>query len=451
MTESILLTAAIEAKEQRDVMTLDIPNAFIQTDVKPVGDERIILKIKGALVDMLVEMQPEIYKDYVIFEGNVKVLYVQVLKAIYGMLQSSLLFYKKLCGDIQEIGFEINPYDICVANRIIEGKQQTITWHVDDLKSSHVSAAVNDHFHQWLESKYGDPQIGQVKAVRGKRHDYLGMILDYTEVGKVKIDMSNYIDAMVNEFPEDVEEKTTPWTGNLFKVDSSSPKLSKLKSEQFHTFVAKGLFVCKRARQDIQTAIAFLATRVAQPTTNDWIKLKRLMGFLKLTKRDVLTLEMAEGAVIEWHVDAAFAVHPDYRSHTGATMTIGKGCILSTSTKQKVNTRSSTEAELVSIDDVISKVIWVKLFLEAQGLTVKKHVIKRDNQSSMKLEQNGKASSGKRTRHFNIKYFNITDLVNRKEVTLEFCPSEEMRADYFTKPLTGAKFTKFRKEIMNLT
>ena len=94
--------------------------------------------------------------------------------------------------------------------------------------------------------------------------------------------------------------------------------------------------------------------------------------------------------------------------------------------------------------------MWTKLFLEAQGFTIKENIIHRDNQSTMKLEQNGKTSSGKRTRHFNIKYFYITCLIENNEVTIKYCPTDDMIADYMTKPLTGAKFTKFRKLIMNL-
>ena len=151
---------------------------------------------------MLVELDPETYSEYVVQEGKLKVLYVQELKAIYGMLQSSLLFYKKLSKDLSSIGFTINDYDPCVANRMINGSQHTITWHVDDLKSSHVNPAVNDKFHQWLEQQYGDPKIGQVKSVRGKKHDYLVMTLDYTTPGQIKIDMTKYINEMVEDFPQ---------------------------------------------------------------------------------------------------------------------------------------------------------------------------------------------------------------------------------------------------------
>jgi Reverse transcriptase (RNA-dependent DNA polymerase) len=102
-TKTILLTATIEAKEGRDVMTVDIPNAFVQTDMESTDGERIMMKIKGPLVDMLVAMDAETYQHFVVYEGKVKVLYVQVLKALYGMLQSSLLFYKKLKKDLEKI------------------------------------------------------------------------------------------------------------------------------------------------------------------------------------------------------------------------------------------------------------------------------------------------------------------------------------------------------------
>jgi hypothetical protein len=78
-------------------------------------------------------------------------------------------------------------------------------------------------------------------------------------------------------------------------------------------------------------------------------------------------------------------------------MTLGNGAIYSISTKQKVNSRSSTEAEFIAVDDVISKVLWTKLFLENQGQNTLMNIIYRDNQSAMKMELNGKSSSGKRT------------------------------------------------------
>jgi hypothetical protein len=163
--QSILLTAVIEAKENRDVMTADIPNAFVQTDVAHTDSDgdRLTMKLQGPLVGMLVDLDPEIYTNFVTLEGTTPTLYVHVIKAIFGMLQSALLFYKKLTT----IGFQLNPYDPCVANGTINGKQHTITWHVDDLKSSHEDARVNDEFLEWVKKMYGNNKTGQVKATRG--------------------------------------------------------------------------------------------------------------------------------------------------------------------------------------------------------------------------------------------------------------------------------------------
>jgi hypothetical protein len=144
-SEAIITTGLIDAKQRRDVMTLDIPNAFVQTKIALDGD-KIIMKIRGQLIDILLEICPGVYDDYMINKGKHKILYVRMLRALYGMLVSSILYYKKFRKDIEVIGFEVNPYDICVANRTVYRKQQTLTWHVDDLKSSHVNPKVNDEF-----------------------------------------------------------------------------------------------------------------------------------------------------------------------------------------------------------------------------------------------------------------------------------------------------------------
>ena len=130
-------------------------------------------------------------------------------------------------------------------------------------------------------------------------------------------------------------------------------------------------------------------------------------------------------------------------------MSLGKGAVYGTSAKQKLNTKSSTEAELVGVNDVMPQVLWTRYFLEAQGFTVSDSIIYQDNQSAILLEKNGRASSGKRTRHINIRYFFVTDRVANKEVSVEYCPTQQMLADFFTKPLQGSLFQTFRDAIMN--
>ena len=362
-TDSTLLTAVIEAEEGRDVATCDIPNAFVQTKVDHVDKDgnRTIMKIRGVLVDILCEMDP-LYQDYVVLEGRnqQKVLYVHITRAIYGMLVSAMLFYKKLVADLTAYGFELNPYDPCVANKLVNGNQITVSWHVDDLKVSCKDSRQVDVFLQWVSDTYGS--IGEVKTTRGKVHDYLGMTLDYSVPGQVTVNMKDYVQTMLDSYLQEGlqggKPVASPWNENLFKVHDKSPKLTPEGKEQFHTTVAQGLFLCKQARPDISPAIAYLTTRVLEPNKDDWLKLNRMMRWLNQTKEDCLTLQSDGTRTGRWFVDAAFAVHRDFRSHTGGLFTMGKGGIINITAKQKINTRSSTEAELVAADDVVGPMLW---------------------------------------------------------------------------------------------
>jgi hypothetical protein len=139
------------------------------------------------------------------------------------------------------------------------------------------------------------------------------------------------------------------------------------------------------------------------------------------------------------------------KSHTGGTMAMGKGSVYSTLTRQKLNTKSLTEAELVAVDDCMPQVLWTRYFLEAQGYEVRESIIYQDNESAELLEKNGKWSSGKRTRHINIWYFFVADRVQAGEVTIKRCPTDIMRSDLLTKPLQGRKFREQRSDLLNLT
>ncbi len=115
-----------------------------------------------------------------------------------------------------------------------------------------------------------------------------------------------------------------------------------------------------------------------------------------------------------------------------------------------MNTRSSTESELVGVDDCMSSILWTRHFLEAQGYKVKENIVYQDNQSAILLEKNGKASSGKRTKHIHVRYFFVTDRINNGEISVEWCPTEDMTGDFMTKPNQGATFKKFRDQLMGV-
>ncbi|MGL6130278.1 MAG: Ty1/Copia family ribonuclease HI, partial [Fusobacteriaceae bacterium] len=154
--------------------------------------------------------------------------------------------------------------------------------------------------------------------------------------------------------------------------------------------------------------------------------------------------------VLQWYVDASYGVHANLRGHTGGGLTMGRGFPLVNSTKQKLNTRSSTESELVGVDDMMSSITWTRYFLKEQGYNVTDNIVYQDNKSTILLEKNGKQSSGKRTKHINVRYFFITDRIQKGEMRVEWCPTQDMVADFMSKPLQGAMFKKFRDIIMGI-
>ena len=149
-------------------------------------------------------------------------------------------------------------------------------------------------------------------------------------------------------------------------MDEACEKLEKPKADSFHSLVAKALFATKRARPDTGTSVSFLTTRVKEPDRHDWTKLAHLMKYIRGTRELPLILSADRTGVLKWHVDGSYTVHANMRGHTGGGLTMGRGFPISASTKQKLNTRSSTESELVGVDDLMPSILWTGHFLEAQ-------------------------------------------------------------------------------------
>ena len=444
--ESVFLTSVVDAHERRDVACYDIPGAFLHAD----SDEDITMVLKGRLAELMVQVAPNLYRKFVMVDKrNTPILYVKIQKALYGLLRSALLFYKKLVGDLESNGFVLNPYDPCVANKMINGTQMTVCWHVDDLKVSHVDPDEVTKFGRWLSKTYGIA----VAEHRGKVHDYLGMILDFTMDGHVIINMTEYIKTIIADFPEEIKTtKTTPAADHLFQVrnEEEACLLPEEQATAFHHAVAQLLFLSARARRDIQPVTAFLTTRVKNPDEDDWGKLKRLLQYLKGTLHMPLILSADSMTMPRWWVDAAYAVHHDCKGHTGAGMSLGRGMAMSYSWKHKINTKSSTEAEIVGVDDSLAYILWARYFLQEQGYDMEPSLLYQDNMSAILLETNGKASSSKRTKHIKVKYFYIKDKIDQGEITVEHCPTEQMWTDINTKPKQGAVFREFRGQVMGV-
>ena len=272
------MTAVIDAMENRMVAIMDIPGAFMQADMDP----GVYMHIDGAMVDLLMEIDRDMYHPHMVKEKGKPVIYVELLKALYGTLRAARLFWETLSGKLQEWGFAINPYDSCVANKEIEGQQCTITWHVNDLKISHVGEHVVRSVIQKIQDTLG--QYSELSMHIGKKHDYLGMILDFTIPGTLEIDMSDYIRVILQDTPANLRgTSTVPAAKHLFTTCPNAPKVDPQEQELFHHLTMQLMYLSQCGRPDICTAVAFLSSCVSNPNHDDYMKLGKVIKYLEST------------------------------------------------------------------------------------------------------------------------------------------------------------------------
>ena len=283
-TESVLSIAAIAAAEGRRVMVIDIGGAFVNVDIKVTGIP-VFVRLDKVMTKFLLELD-ESYSKFVNADGT---CVLELDKALYGTLETAKLWFDTITAKFKADGFIANPYDPCVYNKMLScGHQVTITFHVDDLLVTcelesgldAVSAMLRGHF----------PEVSER---RGKVLDYLAMTFDFTTDGEVRVTMKKLVDEIVAGCGVTAERKT-PATEDLFHTRDAENKLEPADRDYFRTHVAKLLYVAKRVRPELLTAVSFLSTRAQSPNTDDLSKLQRVLGYLIATRERGIILKIGD-------------------------------------------------------------------------------------------------------------------------------------------------------------
>jgi hypothetical protein len=390
--ESAMMVIGIAAAEERHVAKTDIVAAYprIEMTGRPVH-----IRISREEANILIRLRPELAR-YRLRDGALIML---LLKALYGCIQSARLLFEHVTTTLCKMGFLPNPYDPCVFNRDggQDGHQCTVCLYVDDLLITCRDQATVTAVIEQITGVYR-----AVTTSVGKQHEYLGMALDFTKRGVCEVSMDGYIKTVLEGYGG--ESMVTPALPTLFDIRDDRPLLGATQKQEFHTAVARLLYLAKRVRPDILTAVSFLATRVTAPIDDDMKKLERVLGYIKGTADMKMCLGFDPEMQMSAYVDASYGVHSDRKGHTGGSLCLGKGSFGCKSVKQKIVSKSSTEAELVGVSDYISQVLWARNFLIEQGHPQDPTIIWQDNKSAIQLEMKGVQAS-ERTKHIEIRYF----------------------------------------------
>jgi hypothetical protein len=377
-------------------------------------------------------MYPELNE----YQWRDQCLYTLMLKAMYGCVQASALWYALIRSEFEQMDYVVSDTDKCVfIKQVGEDKIFTLLLHVDDILAA-VDAEEVDELLKRLRCRFGEVQFE-----KGNDLSYLGMNISIRKEGTT-IDMSFYVAQVLED--EEVEVASSPTTKTSYNVDEDSKKLNETERKWFHSKTAKLLYLAKRARPDILTAVILLCTRVQDATYEDKEKLRRVLGYLKGTAEKKLFLRAQREKRIVAYVDAAYAVHNDSKSHSGVMIYVGDTLVYVSSKKQKCMSKSPTEAELIALTDNLGLIELFREFLEFLTQSpVPMPTIYQDCSAVVSLVTRGGGKT--RTKHLRARMNLAKEMVDEARAEVVHIKAPLMKADGFTKPYEEANHKKFAR------
>jgi hypothetical protein len=427
--------AVASANGMTKIGKIDVKGAFIQTEME---GPPLYIRCNKDLTKLIVEVLPGI-KKYVTKDG---VLFCRLMKALYGCVQASKLWFNKLTKFLRAQGYEHSPTDPCVMRKIVGSKIFLLVIYVDD-----ILVFANDEEMKNLKDAF-IKEFQWITMEVGASHSYLGMQITMKDRRAI-IDMSNFIEKLLDNCNEkELKKHSSPAGKDIFTVDEKASVLNEAERRSFHTSVAKLLYLSKRARPDILTATGFLCTRVTCATEQDRAKLRRLLGYLKATRKKKLHLKpKGTNELLEAFVDAAFAPHPDAKSQTGIAIFIAGMLVYAASRKQKCVTKSPTDSELVALSDNIS---FIELFAEFFAfITNTKFVspmIYQDCTAVISLVT--ECGGVVRTKHLRVRMELCKEALKEQRIRVSYVSTDKMLADGLTKALEGQPFQEFAQAMI---
>ena len=416
------MALAVAAAERRKKATIDVTGAYLNAEMT---GEMVVMELDAVVSRIVMKVAPD-SKQYMDERGRMLVV---LDKALYGCVQSAKLWYDTVSAYLRKIGYVSNDVDPCIINKMVNGKQCTICLFVDDILVTCEDEAGIDQLVDALKAEYGE--ITQHRDESDL--SYIGMHMHSVD-NRIDVSQRAYVMELLTKY-QIAGVAASPATGSLFEDDGTHALLSDKERALFHTQVAQLLYLASRTRPDILLAVSYLTTRVRAPNALDQRKLSRVFKYLNGTKDQVLVLGGRSDLVIRGHIDAAFGLHGDARSHSGPVIKLGGSTIMCKSSKQKIQSKDSTEAELVALSDMIMHVFKAHEFMQSQGHGKKPPVVYQDNMSTISLVTRG---GGKfRTKHMRVRREVVKEYVTNGDARVVYRPTGQMLADPLTKPLQG--------------
>jgi hypothetical protein len=406
---------AIAAKRGLAKKQLDVVTAFLNSEIGP--DSQIYVE------------QPTGY------HRGPRGLVCKLQKALYGLKQAPMLWFERFSRYVENVlGFRSLDSDPC----LFIGGEVVLLLYVDDLLLFAEDASKLEEVTQCLAAEFNMQDLEEVEY-------YLGIRVMTHKNGGVSLLQDGYIQGVLEQ-----------WGIANCKAIQAPMVLGGTKASgkvlddpvEYQRLVGSLLWVAILTRPDIVFAVGWLGRYASAPTEGHMIAAKRVLRYLAGTRRYGIGYS-AEGDL--WgSCDASFAEDTENRrSTTGYAFWLGGGPVVWRSSRQKIVTLSSTEAEYVGYCEAAKEAAWLRQLLEElgeapkdRGLTVPVEV---DNQGALAIAAN--KGLGHRTKHIDVRYHYVREQLQGGGLTLGYRPTEDLVADGLTKPLTGTQFMRFRDKV----
>jgi hypothetical protein len=336
-------------------------NAFMERDV--------YMKFNKFESKLLCELNNNLIK---FINEEDQCLYVKLVKALYGCVESAKLFYNLLKKILLEYGFVLHPLDDCVfryQNSETKNYYINVGIHVDDILITSNNNNLITNFKNYLIKNFYD-----VKFNEKSTHNYLGLNINIQNK-YYEFDMISNLEKIIKDYGN-IKISLIPATNDFFK-DSNTNILHNINDKnKFHSYVAKLLYIARFVRPDILGYVSYLTSRVQNPTFDDKLKLEKLLGYLLFTINMKFKLSNNicnedKSITINTYIDSSHGLHSDMKGRTGIIIKkLGNATIFARSAKQKINTKSSAETELHGVSEEISQALWTKQWLEFFNIKV---------------------------------------------------------------------------------
>lgn len=421
--ESLRILFALAAIYDWEIGQMDVKNAFLNGELKE-----------------------EIYMDQpkgFVAEGKAGYVW-RLLKSLYGLKQASRVWYQKFRAVLLKLGFHPLLADPCVFVRILEKRLSIIACHVDDLGLFCNSVAILTTLKAELKAEFEMTDLGEMKLIVG-----LAVTRDRSK-RTITISQSHYVEKFTDRFGDDAftGKAITPLAAGAQLTKAQCPSTDAerdaMKNIPYQIAVGSIMYAAICTRPDLSHSVGLASQFSSNPGPAHWAAVKRILRHSNATKTLGLTFGGLGKAIdLEVYCDADYAQDPDKRrSTTGYVCRIAGGAVSYASRKQGCVTTSTVEAEYVAACSAAKEVVWIRLFLSEIGFPqLSPTPMYIDNSGSLRLTQDNTLHN--RTKHIDVQYHYIRELVEQNVIAPEHVPSDKNISDIFTKPLPFDKHSFF--------